>query len=40
MNKEEVIIEVSLIAAESFHDKSGEASEERASNKYLLVKKT
>ena len=32
VNKEEVIIEVSLIATEDFHDESGEIRDERVVN--------
>ena len=32
VNKEEIIIEVSLITTKGFHDKSGEVSDERIIN--------
>ena len=40
VNKVEVIVEVSLIATEGFHDESGEVSKKRADGKRWLVKTT
>ena len=40
VNKVEVIIEVSLIIVEDFHDESDEVSEKRTGDKRRLVKTT
>ena len=40
VDKAEVIIKVSLIATEGFHNKSGEVSEGRIGDKRRLVKTT
>ena len=40
VNKVEVIVEVSLIAAEDSYDESGEVSKRRTSSKRRSIKKT